>query len=408
MEKLPPQYAVDTAPKKGISSQRFWEFANQVLLLPNSEQHLQSPQKEKLANKLWEYFDAKWELRKIIQQELESPNSVFLDQEKANEWKERQRQEFAGLLQNDTTFDRVVDRLCEALPKFLERKKEYEQNPRLFVDNLIRQSLKNDNFDPDIFDQLKNRELITISFDSSPNMVITIDGQHDAKLIFIGKIVKNELCGWVSPLGIWIEKNTGGKDGARLHEEYHIETNLQSAIIYGMYNFQVPKMYSDKKEDRELILNSKIQSYANGGSMMEEMLASFVQGKKFDQWKLKHYLVEYIDDKNYKEFEDIPEREKALEGLDKTRKLILESLKDFLPIVMQRTGLSELEARQYIASGLSVYYDGSAITDLELIPKRVINTRSIPGMLRIMSAEQINENKKNYWEALGQLARMSR
>jgi hypothetical protein len=88
--------------------------------------------------------------------------------------------------------------------------------------------------------------------------------------------------------------------------------------------------------------------------------------------------------------------------------LILRSLADFLPIVIQRTGLSELEARQYIASGLSVYYDGSAITDLELIPKRVINTRSIPGMLRIMSAKQINENKKNRWEALGQFTRMSR
>jgi hypothetical protein len=411
MEKSHSSHSVEKAPKRDIWTQKFWELANRVLLLPDAEKHLQSPQKEKLAEKLWEYFDAKWELRKAIQEEVQNPNSVFLDLQKTNEWKEQKREEFSGLLQDDSTFDRVVDRLCEALPQFVENKKEYEQNPRLFVDNLIRQRLRESEFDPDIFDQLENRELISIDFCQPPNMIITIDGQHDVQLIYMGKIKDNILHGWVSRFGIWIEKNTGGKNGTIFHEKFHTESNFQETNKFGQP--QSLRWYSSIPNDEmKFDLPKIIENYTNGGLMMEEILASFVESEKFNQWQLKDYLVDYIESEDYTSFEDIPEHESVLENLDRTRKLILQSLAGFLPIVMQRTGLSELEARQYITSGLSVYYDGSATTDLELIPKRVINTRSIPGMLRIMSVEQINkttnENKKNRWESLRQLARMYR
>jgi hypothetical protein len=342
---------------------------------------------EKLTQKYWEYFDAKWELQKTIQNELQKPNSAFLDTQKADDWKEQKRQEFTGLLKDDTTLDRVVDRLCEQLPQFVENKQEYEENPRYFVDNLIRQSLSNDNFDPDIFDQLQNREAININFDRPPNMVITIDGQHDSHLIHSGKFTNGILrSGWVDKLGIWIEKYTGGQDNTLLHEKFHKESRLQSINKFGQYQHQ--SWYSSiPYVNRKFDLPKIIQNYTNGGLMMEEILASFTEGNEFDQWQLKYYLVDYIDNENYEEFEDIPEHEKVFEDLNKTRKLILQSLQDFLPIVMQRTGLSELEARQYIANALSVYYDGSAITDIETYGKRIVNTRSIPKILSLMSTE---------------------
>lgn len=372
-------------------------------LEPKSATKKSSDSLEKLAKKYWKYSDSKWELRKVIKHELYKSNSVFLDSKEASVWKEQKRQQFVDLVQDDTTLDRVIDRLCEQLPRFLEQKKEYKLDPNNFVNSIILERSKLEDLSPNIINQLAYREKITVSFKHPPEIIVFVGGQYDLHMLHSGKLENFIINGWVDRTAIWLDRSNESKSRTLIHEQFHFESALQS-IKTEQYSYWGVNM----DEGVEVTLAKKIGMYTNGGLMMEELLANFVQNQVFGEWQSKNYLINYINNPGYSKFEDIPYYQTVLNYLTKIRLEIQNSLNTFLPIVMEHTGLSESESRKYIGNALSVYYDSSANTNDEDCAKRIIKRRNIPKILSIMAGNIPKSNPKNLCDALKRFAKMYR